>query len=180
MPTNLPREEGEAKPSGRPFSSSQNTFLLVAWPSSSTLKARKWRGRRCRDLRTNPRRGAFFVRRKGKPVGLTEIGDHRVEFSACRIEPIDVAGRLLRFGTIALLVRLDTVSGIGEPHAAIASDDVVVRRIQAFALKTVGQNGYRAIDLGAGDVSAGRTRPSYSSPGTPYEGAAKGFTARVT
>ena len=92
-----------------------------------------------------------LVERKGEPVGSIEVVGDDVARSRRRIDAVHVAAADLALGTMALVVAVDAVRRVGEPHRPVGVDDDVVRAVQPPAVVTVGKYRDRAVVLGAGD-----------------------------
>ena len=138
-----------------PVLMSQNTRPLASFLPSTTSKARIWCGAfgSCeaagiRDIEN------FLVGREGKPVGLHEILDHGCDLAGLGIDAIDVAAALLLLRPAALELRHDPVAGVGEPDAVVGLHHHIVRRVEPLALVLVGDDGDRAVRLGAGHAPA--------------------------
>src|SRR5262249_27473768 len=71
-----------------------------------------------------------------------------------RIDPEHVLLLLLERLHQAFVVALDAVARIGEPDRAVRCDREVVWRVELLAVVFVGDDGDRAVELGAGDAAA--------------------------
>src|SRR5215207_9211748 len=95
----------------------------------------------------------LLVEREGKPVGTVAIVVDNRHFAALAVDAEDVILAELAFAFPTLIIRQDAVGRIGEPDRAIRFDHDIVRAVEPFALKTVGQHCDAAIVLG-GDKAA--------------------------
>src|SRR5215207_7530548 len=96
----------------------------------------------------------LLVEREGKPVGTVAIVVDNRHFAALAVDAEDVILAELAFAFPTLIIRQDAVGRIGEPDRAIRFDHDIVRAVEPFALKTVGQHCDAAIVLGTGDAAA--------------------------
>jgi hypothetical protein len=91
----------------------------------------------------------LLVGREREAVGFHEVVDHSLDRAAVRIDPVDPLLLLFLLGFDSLVVCHDPVERIAEPDRAVGGDDDVVRRVQLLAVVAVGDDGDRAVELGA-------------------------------
>ena len=96
----------------------------------------------------------LLVRREGNAVRFDEVVDDDFDIAGFRIDPIDIVLVLFGRGFDAFVIAADAVDRIGEPDRAVGSDGCVVRRVQPLAVVLVGDDGDRAVKLGAGHAPA--------------------------
>ena len=87
---------------------------------------------------------------KARPLGRIEVVGDDVADPGRRVDAVHVAAADLALGAMALVVAVDAVRRIGEPHRPVGADDDVVRAVQPPAVVAVGEDGDRAVVLGAG------------------------------
>ena len=90
---------------------------------------------------------AGFIGAEGKAIGAGHIRDHQGDIT-CRINAVDAAGQVLR-GFEPFVICHDAVMRIGEPDAAIAAYDHIIRAVQGLAIIAVGNHGDAAIPFRA-------------------------------
>ena len=72
-----------------------------------------------------------LVEREGQAVGSIEVVGDDVARSGRRVDAVHVAAADLALGAVALVVAVDAIRRIGEPHRTVGVDDDVVRAVQA-------------------------------------------------
>ncbi len=84
------------------------------------------------------------------PVGAAEAVGGELDLAVVRVDPVEVAGADLALGDVALVVAGDAEVRVGEPDRAVRTDHRVVGRVEPLALEVTGEDGDRAVVLGAG------------------------------
>ncbi|MDA9433659.1 hypothetical protein XH88_18035 [Bradyrhizobium sp. CCBAU 51627] len=92
-----------------------------------------------------------FVRRQSQAIGPHEIVSDHIERSG-GIQSVDSPGKL-GFLLDALIVAVDAVPGVGEPHRTVRGHNHVIWRAEAFPLIPVRQDGDGPVQLGASNSS---------------------------
>jgi hypothetical protein len=106
---------------------------------------------------------ARLVGREGEPVGALEVVGRDAALARRRIDAVDLAGSDLALGRVTLVVALDAVRRVAEPHRAVRGHDDVVGAVEALAVVAVGDDGDRAVVLGALDAP-GALRAAHEAP----------------
>ena len=87
---------------------------------------------------------------KARPFGRSKSSATMSHDPARRVDAVHVAAADLALGAMALVVAVDAVRRIGEPHRTVRVDDDVVRAVQPPAVVAVGEDGDRAVVLRSG------------------------------
>src|ERR1700722_1716831 len=87
----------------------------------------------------------LLVRREGETVRLDEISRHGCDLAIGGIETIDIARADLGSRGVALIFRIDAIGRIGKPDRSVRLHHEIVRRIELFALETIGEHLARTV-----------------------------------
>ena len=96
----------------------------------------------------------FEVRRKAKAIRSANFafGDHR-QFTGLTVDAIDPR-RQFKFRFVAFIRAEDAVARIGEPNGTIGVNGCIIRRVEFFAVKTIGENSPRTVILTATNAAS--------------------------
>ena len=67
-----------------------------------------------------------FIGREGQPIGFDKIIADDGDGTRLRVNPIDMRGADFAFCAFPLVIRIDAISGVGEPDGAIGFDNHII------------------------------------------------------